>query len=256
MDALSRGMERRIDKSSFYLKPFLKTEARRLKIYEHDIFSFFDNKIIISEQDRNLIVHPLNNKIKIIENGVDFENFKPLKDVKKKYDIIFSGNMSYPPNIDAAKYLVKHIMPNIWKIKKEVRLVIAGANPTKEIINLKSNKVEITGWVDNMNEYYNASKIFVAPMQLGSGLQNKLLEAMAVKLPCITSTLANNALDAENNREILIANNKEEYTNCILQLLEDSTFYNTIASNGYNYILANYSWKNATKKISQLIEEN
>ncbi len=254
MDALSRGMERRINKAPFYLKPFLKIETRRLKLYEHDIFSFFENRIIISEQDKNLIVHPENNKINVIENGVDFEYFKPSTEAQKKYDIIFTGNMSYPPNIDAAKYLIQHIMPNVWKIKKEIKVVIAGANPTKEIVKLKSDKVEITGWVDNMTQYYNASKIFVAPMQLGSGLQNKLLEAMAVKIPCITSTLANNALGAENNKEILIANNIEEYTKCILQLLESEAFCNTISINGYNYIFANYSWKNAAMKISQIIE--
>lgn len=255
MDALSRGMERRINKVPFYLKPFLKIETRRLKLYEHDIFSFFENRIIISEQDKNLIVHPENNRINVIENGVDFEYFKPSTEAQKKYDIIFTGNMSYPPNIDAAKYLIQHIMPNVWKIKKEIRVVIAGANPTKEIVKLKSDKVEITGWVDNMTQYYNASKIFVAPMQLGSGLQNKLLEAMAVKLPCITSTLANNALGAENNKEILIAKNVEDYTTYILQLIENETFYNSIANKGYQYIFANYSWKNAALKISNLIEK-
>lgn len=253
MDALSRGMERRVNKAPFYLKPFLKIETRRLKLYEHDIFGFFENRIIISEQDRNLIVHPENYKIHIIENGVDAGYFTPKEKSVKKYHLIFSGNMSYPPNIDAAKYLVKEIMPLVWKIKPDVKVAIAGANPTAEIKKLQSPFVEITGWVENMADYYNASEIFVAPMQLGSGLQNKLLEAMAVGIPCITSELANNALGAQQNIEILIAQTAKEFAEKILLLLENKSVYNTIAKNGRAFVLSSYSWKKAAEKMACLM---
>lgn len=252
MDALARGMERRIEKAPFYLKPFLKIETTRLKRYEHDIFEHFNNLTIISEQDRNLIVHLKNDTIKIIPNGVDYFTFK-YKEKEKKYDLIFTGNMSYPPNVDSACYLVKEIMPKIWNKNRNINLAIVGANPDGKVLALKSSNVMVTGWVGDISDYYASSKIFIAPMQLGTGLQNKLLEAMAMKLPCITSDLANNALGAKNNFNILIGDSPEHYATHVIELLENIEFYTKISDQGHQFVKQNYTWEGATELLNQLI---
>lgn len=253
MDALARGMERRIALSPFYIKWALATETTRLKRYEHQIFNAFDNHTIISEQDKNLIVHLKNDTIKIIPNGVDYDLFKFQENAVKKYDLLFTGNMAYPPNIDSVVYLVNEIMPLVWKKYPDVKLVIAGAEPDKKVLQLASKNIEITGWVKDITTYYAAAKIFVAPMQIGTGLQNKLLEAMAMKIPCVTSQLANNALGAEHQNTILIGNQPEEYCQHIVSLLENKQLYSNIAEAGYNFVRKNYTWEGTTKKLSDLI---
>lgn len=253
MDALARGMERRIALSPFYIKWALATETTRLKRYEHQIFDAFDNHTIISEQDKNLIVHLKNDTIKIIPNGVDYDLFKFQENAVKKYDLLFTGNMAYPPNIDSVLYLVNEIMPLVWKKYPNVKLVIAGAEPDKKVLQLASKNIEITGWVKDITTYYAAAKIFIAPMQIGTGLQNKLLEAMAMKIPCVTSQLANNALGAEHQNTILIGNQPEEYCQHIVSLLENKQLYSNIAEAGYNFVRKNYTWEGTTKKLSDLI---
>lgn len=252
MDALARGMERRIERSPIYLKPFLKIETNRLKIFEHEIFDYFDNKTIISDQDRKLIVHVRNDEIAVIPNGVDFDKFYPM-DVPRKFDLIFTGNMSYPPNVMAAEYLVREIMPLVWKHNPDIKVALVGANPSNRVKVLGSSKVTVTGFVEDINEYYSSASVFIAPMQIGTGLQNKLLEAMAIQLPCITSTLANNALGATNEENILIADQPEEYSEKINRLLSDRELSQRIAKNGHYFVKSIYNWEATTRKLEEII---
>ena len=252
MDALARGMERRIENAPFYVKWFLKTETTRLKRYEHLIFEKFDNKIIISEQDRKLIVNIHNDDIAIVPNGVDYDIYKS-EERGKEYDLIFTGNMSYPPNVDSVIYLVNEVMPLVWKTKPNLKLAIVGAEPASKVLKLKSSNVIVTGWVDDISEYYSKSRIFIAPMQIGTGLQNKLLEAMAMKIPCITSELANNALGATHQKNILIGNNGSDYTKHIIDLIDDKEFQLELAMEGYQFVKENYTWEGSTSILEKLI---
>lgn len=251
MDVLSKGMERRIEKSSTYLKPFVKIEAARLKKYEHFIFNSFQHKTIISEQDRDLIIHAQNQNIVIVRNGVDLNFFYP-RVSQKKYDLVFTGNMSYAPNVDGVTFLVEEVLPKLWKVKPQVTLAIAGASPSAKVQKLAQKHVTVTGWVDDIRDYYSAATLFIAPMQIGTGLQNKLLEAMAMKIPCITSPLANNALKATDRKNILIAETADEYVKAILELLDNKSLASSIGKNGHEFVKHNYDWKSTTNQLEQL----
>ncbi|PCJ85488.1 MAG: glycosyltransferase, partial [Flavobacteriales bacterium] len=183
MDALSKGAERRIENASFYMKPLLKVEAKRLAKYESEIFNHFEQKTIISAQDKKFIQHPNKEEITVIPNGVDTAFFRPME-CEKKYNLVFTGNMSYPPNVESAIYIAKKIIPIIIKKFPEIKLLISGANPAMVIKMLQSKNITVSGWVDDIRQSYAAAKIFIAPMRTGTGLQNKLLEAMAMKIPC------------------------------------------------------------------------
>jgi len=251
-DVFSKGVERRIEKSNWYKKIVLKTEYQRLLKYERDIFSYFDNKTIISEPDRELIPHPDRNKIEIVINGVDVEFFKPME-IKKEYDLVFIGNMGYPPNINAAKYLAQKIMPLVRKKLPNASLTLAGATPHTDVMALKNENIKVTGWMEDIRESYAKAKIFIAPMQIGTGLQNKLLEAMAMKIPCITSGLANKALEAIPEKEILVGNTPEEYAEHIFRLLENEQLSKNLSDNAYKLVHSKYNWDGATKKLEHLI---
>ena len=112
--------------------------------------------------------------------------------------------MSYPPNVNAVMYIAKEIFPLLLKHKPDIKLLIAGATPTNAVKSLANANIHVSGWMDDIRDAYNESSIFLAPLQIGTGLQNKLLEAMSMELPCITSALANNALKACDGEEILI----------------------------------------------------
>lgn len=252
-DVLSKGVQRRMEIAPFYMKPVLGIEYRRLLKYEKDIFSYFDNKVIITEVDRELIPHSENEMIHVIANGVDFEQYKyHLCD--KKYDLIFAGNMNYPPNVEAAEYLAKQIFPLLQADFPNLTLAICGASPTAKVKALQNKHITVTGWVDSMADYYAQSRIFIAPMHIGTGLQNKLLEAMSMKLPCITSSLAGNPLrGVVQGKEILISNTTIGYVEMVKFLLGNPEKCQEIAENGYQFVKRNYNWETINEQLAKII---
>jgi len=251
-DVFSKGIERRKDKVCFLLKPVFSTEYKRLEQYESDIFKYFTHKIIISEADRTHIQHPEKNSIRIIPNGVDQSYFKPIEK-EKKYDLLFTGNMAYPPNIHAALYLITDILPALKSDFPDITLLIAGASPVKKLRIHESKHIIITGYMPDIRECYWESRIFVAPMQLGTGLQNKLLEAMSMQLPCVSSVLANNALGAVDGKEILLGENTDTYKKHITELLKNTDYARQIGMAGYSFVSSNFNWEKLTKGIDEMI---
>lgn len=245
-DVFSMGMKRRYEIAPFYLRPFFNMEYKRLRRYEHDIFDDFDVKTIISVQDRDDIDHPKKDEILIVPNGVDHEYYSPQQQ-EKKYDIVFTGNMGYAPNVNAVEYLANDILPLVWEKLPEAKMYIAGATPDPRVKKVASDKIIISGWLDDMRDAYSQSRIFIAPMRIGTGLQNKLLEAMSMRLPCITTSLANGSLHAETNKEILVGNNEQELANHIITLLTDKEKAEYVAQNGYDFVHRVYDWGEATK---------
>lgn len=245
-DVFSQGMLRRAQRAPFWKKLFFKMESRRLQRYEAEVFPYFQHHTIITEVDRDLMPVKEKDKISIVGNGVDFEHYR-YDGQEKIYDLIFAGNMSYAPNVDAAEFIVQQILPRLLPQFPNLRLVLCGANPAPRVRALQGPNVTVTGWVESIAEYYAQSRIFIAPMRLGTGLQNKLLESMATQLPCVTSSLAGKPLKgAVPQQDLLICSTPDDYTVAVTRLLTDSTYYQQIASNGYCYVKENYSWEAMT----------
>lgn len=251
-DCLSINILRRANISNIFDKLVLSNESKRLTYYENNMFDIFSALTIITAQDRDCLQSNRKNEVHIIENGVSQSYFIYNKTFEKKYDIIFSGNMSYKPNIVAAKYLIREIMPIVWKKMPKAKVVLAGSNPTKELQALSNENVIVTGWVDDMRDYYAQSRIFIAPMQIGSGLQNKLLEAMAMSLPCITTPIAFAAIDCKENEDILVADNSKDLADNVVALLTDEVLYSSIAKNGNAFVQNHFSWQQSTAKLENI----
>jgi len=253
MDAFSKGIERRINKFPFIIRPLIKREYEITKKYESNIFSKFKHHTIITENDRKYIKHSNHKKIKIIPNGVDTNYFKSKSVQLKKFDIVFVGNMSYPPNIEAAIYICKKILPIIQKTYPACKVLIGGANPHENVKNLESKNVSISGWVKDIREVYASGKIFVAPMFIGTGLQNKLLEAMAMGVPCVTTKLANKALLA-NPSQIIIASNEFEFANACVSILSNKDLAYKLQKEALKFIKEKYEWNSINNKLNLLFK--
>lgn len=251
MDAFSAGMAKRVFVSKWYEKPFVKMEQERLYWYEQEVKDRFDGYSIITQQDADLVNVP---GLDVIPNGVD-ESFFEIQDVEKKYDLIFTGNMGYHPNIQAAKYLVKEIKPLLDKKGHRLKICIAGKRPAAEVRALASEDVEITGFVEDIRTCLWQSKIFAAPLFTGSGLQNKLLEAMAAKIPVITTELANTALGAEDKKEVCIGYDAQSFAEGIAELMESSSLRQSIGEQGHEFVKQNYDWKACTDILVQKFQE-
>lgn len=246
MDSLSKGIEKRITLAPFVFKWLFKLEHKRLKSFETRIFDYFEHKTIISEIDRNTIFHPERNKIEIIPNGVN-ESFFNAKTNESKFDLVFIGNLSYAPNIETVEYISKFLQNSKFKC------LIAGASPSRRVVKAaeKCDQIELHGWFDDIRDAYSSGKLFFAPMFIGTGMQNKLLEAMALGIPCITTPQPARAIGATHNVNIIIAENSEEFKSWIHSLLNDDLLYQRIAENGKDHVKKSFSWK---ASVALLIE--
>ena len=253
MDAFGVGMERRAQVVSGPMAYIFKQEARRMRAYERSIYPYFDNHTVISDQDKHHIkTDDLKGEITVVRNGIDLDFFSP-GIAEKKYDIGFVGNMGYPPNVDAAEYLIRKLKPILHE---KYTYIIAGARPDRRVKLLEGKSVTITGWIDDVRDAYAACKVFVAPLWSGTGQQNKILEAMAMGVPCVTSSAVNNAIGAEINKEIMVADSPEEFKSCIEQLMNDEAFYMDMRKNALMFVQRNSSWEQSIEVLTHLFEKD
>ncbi len=255
-DALSMNTERRMEQSRGLWHYLLHFEFKMLRSSEYKAFSVFDALTIISEVDSEAIPHKKNGEIHIVPNGVDFDYFNTnalTRSDVNAFSLCFCGNMAYAPNVDAARYLVNEVMPLVWSRIPSATLLLAGADPKPSVRALASKLVTVSGRLDDIREAYASSQIFVAPMRLGSGLQNKLLEAMAMRVPCVTTSIANTPLGAVDGQEILVGDTPEALADAIVRLLESQELRDSIAAAGNRFVTTHYSWSSAVEPLEKLL---
>lgn len=249
-DAFSKGMDRREKKAKWPIREIFALERKRLIAYENIIFEYFESKTIISEEDRRFIYHPERKDIAIITNGIDTTFFSPSFVLPKKYDLVFTGNMSYPPNIETSEFIVKDVLPLLRKENPDITVLLAGSTPHKRIKALaKQEGVTVSGWLDDIRSAYAEGTVFFAPMQIGTGLQNKLLEAMAMGLPCVTSSLANKPLKAKDNIDLCVRTDAPSYAAAILSLLQSESNRNAMGEAGRTFVKQHFSWEHSVADL-------
>jgi len=252
MDALSAGIARQSRLAPRLLRWLYRIEYRRLKGFESTVFDYFDGKTIISGADRKLIQHAENHHIKVVPNGIDTDFFSSdhfSGEQQADHVLLFSGNMSYPPNVDAAKQLVNDVLPHVKT--PGVKVVIAGTEPAPEVRALASENVEITGWMEDIRSAYASATLFVAPLRIGTGQQNKILEAMAMQLPCITTQHVASGFPAmETNVPLCIANSPEGLARHIDRLLGDSNEAQSAGSLSREWVEKHCAWHASTEKLT------
>ncbi|MEY4604502.1 MAG: hypothetical protein RIT43_1794 [Bacteroidota bacterium] len=250
MDALSVGMERRASRAKGIKRMLFREEARRLRDYERRIFNYFENHTIISKQDLYHISHPEQKNIVVIPNGID-ELFFEDKPTPKEFDLVFVGNLSYAPNIEAALFLINELLPRL----PGRSLLIAGATPSVEILKhaKQSENVFVSGWTEDIRESYRKGKIFIASMFIGTGMQNKLLEAMALGIPCITTSLASNAIQSENKVHLLVADDVVSMVEAVHLLEKNKEIKEQLVNNAQKFVRDKYSWDRSAQQIHSLM---
>ena len=164
--------------------------------------------------------------------------------------------MSYAPNVNAARYLVEEIMPLVWAKRPQTTVLLAGAAPKHSVSRLADDsRVVVSGWLDDMRTAYASSHIFIAPMRIGSGLQNKLLEAMAMRLPCVTTPICNSSLRAQDGQQVLVGNTPAQLADSLLSLLLDPQRADALADEGLRFVHQNYGWPAAVAKLETVLTQ-
>ena len=253
-DSLSLNTRRRMERSRGPLRLVLNYEYKALQRTEQQCLSLFDATTVIAPADRDAI----GPSVHLVPNGVDTDYFQVLPTthypLPTNYTIVFTGNMAYAPNVDAACWLVKEIMPLVWEQQPHgINVLIAGADPKPAVRALASVRVTVSGRLPDIRAAYASARIFVAPMRIGSGMQNKLLEAMAMGLPCVTTTIAATPLGATPGEHLLVGDSAEQLADSILKLTVDE-MHDAIADSGHRFVTECHSWPAAVAPLEKIIE--
>ncbi|MFO3905286.1 glycosyltransferase family 4 protein [Enterobacter hormaechei] len=233
-------------------------EQKRLERYERDIAKHFNLTTFISPIDRDFLYPQPNDNIKIVNNGVDIakltyreRNIEALQPV----ELIFIGNMLSMQNMDAALYFASKILPELSADFNVVFKVIGRiSEKNKKLLNSLHNTVAI-GTVDDINAATENGHVGICSVRLGAGVQNKILEYMALGLPCITSPVGAEGIGVVANKEIIVADSVIDYKNALKKLINDKVFYHEIASNAHAFVYNNYSWKSKLSSFMNAIED-
>ncbi|MDB4224529.1 TIGR03087 family PEP-CTERM/XrtA system glycosyltransferase [Granulosicoccus sp.] len=248
--------------SGFLMSLIYRYEVTTLARYESRIQKRFDECIFISINETRLFSSQLKTSaenLKVIGNGVDLTAFRP-PDSPRQWEgttLLFSGVMDYLPNENAMLWFVEHVWPKLSKGHPDVRLVIAGMNPSQPILDLaKDDRITVTGYVDDMLAYYHEANIFVAPFQIARGVQNKILQAFACSLPVVTTAFGAEGIDCTDGTHYLQANEPEQFIEKINQLIEDRSCYNRISCKALELVTEQFTWESSNRKLYRLFNSS
>lgn len=202
-------------------KIFFSIEQKRVFEYEKSA-NVFDTIFLCSEVDRDYLKQHLPNaNLQLLRNGVN-ESFFEKTDVKiEKHRIMFSGNMPYYPNCDAAIYFAKKIFPEITKLYNDSKFYIVGQKPSRQIKNLSSDKIIVTGFVKDIKTEYLKSEVNIAPIRFGAGTPNKVLESLALGVPVVATIVAIAGLPNELKKFVFVANDEKEFVEKVRYIFEN-----------------------------------
>ncbi len=244
-------------------------EHKRTQSYEAKMLSKLQHVVVTSERDRQAMIDlrrlqtedvtsddtQLGSAITVLPNGVDLEYFYPVQQERKRFNLVFSGKMNYHPNVATVLHLYQRIMPLIWERRPEATLTIVGAEPVEEIQRLASDpRVEVTGYVGDMRPYIRRAEVMLCPMVYSTGIQNKVLEAMALGTPTVVTAQTAEALSAYPNRDLLIAETPQQFADATLHLLEHAALRATLSQYGRAYVEQHHDWQVTTDRLVNIYQ--
>lgn len=236
-------------------------EARRTRDFEQVKLHQFRQVLVTSPRDRQALLNLVqvapdeittrsSAEITVLPHGVDRHYFQAYSGPRSAKTLIFSGKMSFHANVAGALTLVKDIMPLIWKYRPQVRLVIAGSNPPGVIRHFtRDQRIVVTGYVPDIRSHIAQARVAVCPLPYAVGIQNKVLEAMALGTPVVASSSAASGLQAVAGQDLLVADTPEAFADAVLLLLDNLALCNELMQNGLHYIATYHNWEQIIEQL-------
>ena len=233
-----------------------RREARYLAALEGKIGQQFDRVLVVSEAERTCCESVARNRVTAVANGVDLEYFSPITQTaaaQQPPTLVFTGVMDYRPNVDGIGWFVRSILPNIWAEIPDVRLLIVGNRPNKTVRRLASDpRICVTGFVPDVREYVTRG-VSIAPLRIARGIQNKVLEAMAMGRPIVVTPQAFEGIDAQPGRDLVVASDEREFAARTIECLQDPVHAERLGRAARAQAEQAYSWSNNLAFLDELL---
>ena len=221
----------------------VSVELRRMLAYE-SVIERFDLSLVCSENDKQFLSSRIPTaNIGLLYNGVDLEAFSVNGTIQAEpHRIIFTGNMSYVPNSDGAKFFAREIFPGIREKIPDAKLYIVGVDPPASVRALASTNIVVTGFVEDIRLEYLKSAVAVSPVRFGAGTLNKTLEPLALGIPVVSTPSCVEGLELQHGKEILIAKEPGEFVSAVVALMENPELRKSVGKAGMEKIRERFGW--------------
>jgi sugar transferase (PEP-CTERM/EpsH1 system associated) len=240
-------------------------DLARTRRYEAWLLTQYNQVVVTSQRDKDALeglarqylpsqARPA--PITVVTNGVDLEYFHPPetrpfgKNLVSPPTVVFTGKMSYHANIAAALYFAREVLPHIWKRDPSVRFQIVGKDPPEAVQKLATDgRIQVTGTVDDIRPYLAQATVAVCPALYAVGVQNKVLEAMAMATPVVSTPAGCAGLAAARGQEILTAETEDELAEVVLKVVSDRVLAQRLAVAGRRFVEAHHSWEACVRRL-------
>jgi sugar transferase (PEP-CTERM/EpsH1 system associated) len=232
----------------------------RLQAFEAEVCRQADAVICVSSEDAAALqqlapdLQPL-----IVPNGLEVEAFREHardeRNASSSPQLVFTGKMDYRPNLDAAEWFADRIFPRIRAARPEAQFVVVGQKPPEALRKRDGrNNVAVTGAVEDTRPFIAGSAVYVAPLRMGGGTRFKLLEAMALARPIVSTSLGAEGFRVQSGRELWLADTPADFAEAVLALLADPERAKAMGEAGLAFVRAHYDWSVIIPRLEEVYE--
>jgi sugar transferase (PEP-CTERM/EpsH1 system associated) len=191
----------------------------------------------------------------VLRNGVDLERFRPAPERAEPGHLVFVGVMDYLPNVDGCVWFVESILPLVRERHPDARFTIVGSKPTPDVQALARHPgVTVTGFVDEPRDHLERAAVSVAPLRIARGIQNKVLEAMAMGLPTVGTTSATQGVEGTSGEHFLVADDERAFAAAVGELLDDPAGARRLGDRARAFVEERYDWEALLVTLDELVE--
>jgi sugar transferase (PEP-CTERM/EpsH1 system associated) len=242
----------------FPMSSVYRLEGERTRGYERAVCPKFSACTLVSTVEKQILEQFMpGGNLHVVPNGINQEPYLPYLKRKEPAtpNLLFVGGMFYFAYIDGIMHFYEHAFGHIKKAFPEVKFYIVGADPAPKVLKLNQDpNVCVTGYVEEVLPYLEQAMVYVVPLRMAPGIQNKILEAMAMNIPVVSSTAAVAGIDAKCGRDLLVADEPKAFAQAVIRLLNNPQLRQELAQNARRLITEKYDWQKNLKKLDQILE--
>jgi glycosyltransferase involved in cell wall biosynthesis len=213
-----------------------------------------DAIFVTSERDAALLAGVQEVPKFVIPNGVDLDYFRPALGRVRPHSLVFTGSMNYYPNADGAVYFLQEIFPRIVREVRDATITIVGNSPPKNLLKFRAPNVEVTGFVPDVRPFIDRSAVYVVPLRMGGGTRLKVMEAMAMKKPVVTTSIGCEGIRVRHGESVTIADEPDRFAGQVVELLRDPQRASRLSEAGHETVRAFYGWDSIGKILEKTYE--
>jgi polysaccharide biosynthesis protein PslH len=232
-----------------------RLEERKVRRYEQLGWGRVDGVAVTSRREELIVRQDAPTApTAIVPNCVDLEYFSPYDQKPEPGQIVFTGLLTYRPNLDAARHLVDDILPRIRERHPGATLTVVGAGRASDLEALRRPGVDVTGWVTDVRPYLRRASVIVAPLRIGAGTRLKVVEGLAMAKPMVSTTVGCEGIDVRSGEHLLVADSPDDFADAVALLLRDRALSRRLGDAGHRLARDHYSWRAATDRLSELFD--